>query len=461
MPFATTINPWSGEEIDRHPLATVSDVETTLDTAVAAQRLWAAWSAENRAAAIGRIGEALAADVDALSVLITAEMGKPIAQARAEVEKCAILCAHYAAAADRYLADETIASGQLSARVRLRPLGVVFSITPWNFPVWQLLRFAIPTLLVGNAVTVKPAVNVIGCARRVVAIVETAVGTPSPLQLLLVDHRMAADVIADHRIAGVALTGSDRAGRTVAGLAGRALKPTLLELGGSDAFIVLEDADVGKAAEAAVRARFHNSGQVCIAAKRIIVQQKIAEAFTESFAAATQSLIVGDPTEDVTFIGPMARHDLCRQLDAQMRQWSLNAETILRGGHRDKSHSLFDPAILFDRSGSNVFGAIEAFGPLGVIQSFSSDRAAAELANASPYGLTAMIWSRDVDRAQMLADRLQVGSIFFNMVGMSDPGIPLGGVKASGFGRELGSEGVRAFANVQSLVSLGLSPTIQ
>lgn len=451
---AQSINPWTGERVANYPYVVGRSIEQSLSEAVEVQSWWRRLPAGERTGRLSGLADCLARDRDRLALTITEEMGKPIDQAIAEVDKCELLCRHYADQGEIYLADEPIETEYRDSRVVLAPLGVLFSITPWNFPVWQILRFAVPTLTVGNTVIVKPAPNVVGCAREVVALADEAFGRAGILSLLNVDHPSAAKIIRDERISGVALTGSGRAGAEVAQVAGAALKKCLLELGGSDAFIVLDDADLETAAAAAVEARFFNSGQVCIAAKRILVSEPVYEQFLACFKTKTEQLAVGDPSLSGTFVGPMARQDLretlTRQRDAMVRS---GAKSVIAGGPVAGSGYLFDPAVVTLEPGDLSAGKHEMFGPLAVVQPFENVSEAVRIANSSPFGLTAMIWSKDPAYARRCADELDVGSVFINQKAVSDPRFPIGGVKQSGFGRELGADGVREFANVKTIVT--------
>jgi len=382
-------------------------------------------------------------------------MGKPIAEAEAELDKCAWNCEFYAERAEGFLADEPVQTGAAASWVAYQPLGVVLAVMPWNYPFWQVLRFAAPALMAGDGALLKHSPNVPGCALAIEDLLGRA-GFPAGLfRTLLVGDASVAEttgrLLADPRVAAATLTGSERAGAAVGTAAGRALKKCVLELGGSDPFLVLADADLELAAEAAARARFLNAGQSCIAAKRFIVEEPVADEFEQRFAAAAAALPVGDPLERTTRIGPLARADLLTALERQVEGSVAKGARVLLGGRRLAGPGWFhEPTVLADVTpGMPVFRE-ETFGPVAAVVRAADEEAAVRLANDTPYGLGASLWTRDTDRAQRLGRRIQSGSLFVNALVASDPRLPFGGVKRSGHGRELAAVGIREFTNIRT-----------
>ena len=427
-----------------------------------AQRAFEDWrhtSMEARAVVLRQIAEAIEADEAGLANLITLEMGKPISQALAEVRKSAALCRHCADYSAAYLSSETIRLSDGEATIVPEPIGVVYSVTPWNFPVWQLVRLAIPAIAAGNAVVVKPAPNVVGSAQRLIAAFERS-GAPKGLyQSLCIDHEQSDRLIGDDRIVAVGLTGSERAGSAVAASAGRHLKKVVLELGGSDPFIVLDDADIERAAKVAAVARFQNAGQVCIAAKRILVDRKVAEPFMEAFLAAIGAMKMGDPTRDDVFIGPMARGDLRDEVDRQVSQAvSVGGRVVRPGGPLEGAGYFYDPVVLDGGADSSPFHRDEIFGPAVLVLQLADEAALVSTANATRFGLSASVWTGDPARAAALARRIEAGCVFVNTMSRSDAALPLGGTKRSGFGRELGREGTREYTNLKTIFTADTGP---
>lgn len=451
--FATSRNPATGELIATYPFQTPSEVEQLLDTNAAAFRLWRATPMRERVTAYRRLSATLRDRSDVFAALITAEMGKTLASARAEVEKCAATIEWIADNGPAILADEPVnVEGDDQVHVSFLPIGTILAVMPWNFPLWQVIRASGPIMLSGNGFLLKHAPNVMGSAYALQEAYEAA-GFPKGLFAnLIADNDTVARTIEDPRIAAVTLTGSMRAGSAVAATAGKALKKSLLELGGSDAFIVLADANVDLAVKAAVEARFQNAGQVCLAAKRFIIEQPIAEAFTRKFVAAVRQLKVGNPLDSKNNVGPMARGDLRDELDGQVQRTIAAGATLLLGGKKmDGPGNFYEPTVLANVLPGMAAFDEETFGPVAAITVAENAEHAIALTNTSDYGLGGSLWTQDQVRAQRIARRLETGGVFINGFPATNARIPVGGVKKSGYGRELSHFGLREFTNAQAV----------
>ena len=451
----TTINPATGAVLQHYPAWTPQQVDQALGQAHAAAESWGRQPLETRIAALRRLADELRGQEQAFAQLMTAEMGKPLAEAAGEMEKSAVTALYYAEHAQRLLADERVAIDGVDAWVRYEPIGLVLAVMPWNFPVWQVMRFAIPSIVAGNGVLLKHSPNVTGSALALRQLFVNA-GLPEHLVTALVVAEPEVPqtierLIADDRIAAVTLTGSNRAGAAVGAAAGRAAKKSVLELGGSDAFVVLEDADVPAAAMAAVKARYHNAGQSCVCAKRFIVAEAVAEQFTELFVQGARALVVGDPTKPATQVGPLARADLLEALSQQVERSVAAGAKLLAGGRAMAGEGyFFEPTVLANTGpGMAVFDE-ETFGPVAAIAVAKDDADAARLANATPFGLSVCIWTASTERAVALARRITTGAVFINAITASDARLPFGGTKKSGYGRELAAAGVREFCNIRT-----------
>ena len=447
-----SINPTTEQLVREYPAHDASEVESLIELAGAAFALWRSLGIAGRAPFISRTAQVLRARRAELARLMTEEMGKPIAAAEAEVDKCAGCCDYFAGKASEFLADELIASDAGRSYVRCDPLGAVLAIMPWNFPLWQVVRFAAPALMAGNVGLLKHAPNVPGCALAIESALREAGIPPGVFTSLMIDTPAVEAVIRDPVVRAVTLTGSERAGMAVAQQAGKALKKAVLELGGSDAFIVLKDADVAAVAKAAADARCINSGQSCIAAKRFIVERPLAGEFETAFAAALASLVVGDPVDRATQLGPLARQDLLDNLADQVQRSIAAGARLVVGGRRLPGKGYFyPPTLLADvRPGNPAFDE-ETFGPVAALVIAEDADEAVRLANASKYGLGSSIWTRDTALAERLAGQIDAGCVFINGPVKSDSRLPFGGVKHSGYGRELSLAGIREFVNLKTV----------
>lgn len=447
----SVVNPWSGAVVRRYAYMDAAEVDRRLAVAAEGYATWSARALAERSDGLRALGRVLRERRDSLAALMTAEMGKRMVEALAEVDKCAGLCEYYAEHAAGMLAPKPLPTDARWSELRYQPIGCVFAVMPWNFPLWQVFRFVAPTLMLGNVAVLKHAINVPGCADAIAEAVAAA-GLPAGVFTALhIDNAMAARVIADARIRGVTLTGSERAGRAVAAEAGRHLKKCVMELGGSDPFIVLADADLDVAVATALAARYDNAGQTCIAAKRFILEASIAEAFTERFLAGVACMTVSDPADPACTLAPMARPDLRDGLHAQVQASVARGARLLAGGVAP-SHACSYPATVLDQvpPGSAAY-CEELFGPVASLFTVADAEAAIALANDTRFGLGASLWTRDLDRASVLADRIETGSVFINARVRSDYAMPFGGARQSGFGRELGEPGLHEFANLKSV----------
>ena len=448
-----SINPASGEKVSSFEQMSGDEVQVILQKCSRAQRGWANTPFSERARLLAAVAERLLENKQDYARLMTEEMGKVYPQGIAEVEKCAWGCQYYAEHAEKFLAPEDVATEAQHSFVSYKPLGVVLAVMPWNFPLWQVFRFAAPALMAGNAAILKHAPNVFGCALLIERIFAEA-GLPENLfRSLIVDVPQTTQVIHNPLVAAVSITSSVAAGRAVASEAGKVLKKCVLELGGSDAFIVLEDADIDQAVEVGIVARFQNSGQSCIAAKRFIVLESVYEEFEKKFVDKAGRLKMGDPSEPGVYIGPLARVDLRDGLHDQVQRSVDAGAKLLLGGEVPDGPGAFYPATVLAgvRPGMAAWSE-ELFGPVATLIKVGDEREAIEVANATEFGLGGAVWTRDLARGERIAaDQIQSGAAFVNDMSKSDPRMPFGGIRNSGYGRELSIFGIREFVNVHAV----------
>lgn len=446
-----SINPATGERIARYPTLKVEEVTEKIAGAAQGYTRWRKTDLAARGTRIAQLGDALLRNQETLARLTSQEMGKPLSEARAELAKCARLCDYYTEFGPAMLDPRPVTTRATESYVRYDPLGPILGIMPWNYPVWQVIRFAVPTLFAGNTVLLKHAPNVTGTALALEECFREAGIESGIYTALLAEVSAVEGILRDRRIAGVSLTGSVGAGQAVAELAGRYLKPSVLELGGSDAFIVLADADLDAAAKAAATSRFLNSGQSCIAAKRFLVEDSVHDAFVERLRAHVEALVIGDPMDEATTLGPLARPDLLNQLHRQVTQSIERGARCLVGGHPlEGAGNFYAPTLLTEVTAGMPAFDEETFGPVAAVTRVRDEDDVLTLANASSYGLGAAVFSEGA-RGRALIEALDAGFVALNSIVKSDPRLPFGGVKNSGYGRELAREGLLAFVNTKTV----------
>jgi succinate-semialdehyde dehydrogenase/glutarate-semialdehyde dehydrogenase len=448
----SSINPATEELLAEFEPWSDAQVDAAVDEVAAAQRAWRAMSVEQRAEPMRRAAALLRQRADRYGALLTAEMGKPIVEAEAEVNKCALACEHYAENAAEYLADDPVATESLESYVAYEPLGVVLAIMPWNFPFWQVFRAGAPSLMAGNGIVLKHASNVPQSALATEEVIRDAGFPAGLLRTVLIAGSDTERLVTDPRIAAITLTGSSDVGARIASLAAGQIKRQVLELGGSDPFVVLADANLEHAANTAARARNQNNGQSCIAAKRFIVEEPVADEFGALFADAVRALRVGDPASRDTNVGPLARADVRDTLERQVTESRrMGAAPIVGGERLDGRGWFYAPTILDGVTDAMPAFREETFGPVAAMLRARDVDDAIQLANDTEYGLGAAIWTRDLDAAKGLARRIEAGTVVVNGLVASDPRMPMGGVKRSGYGRELGRHGIWEFTNIQTV----------
>ena len=448
-----TVNPATGERIDRYPEMPPADVQRVLRDVDNAFRSWRETALAERAVPMRAAAAALRRREGELASLMAREMGKPLAQGRAEVQKCAWVCEYYAEHAAAFLADEPVTTDATRSCVAFRPLGVVLAVMPWNFPLWQVFRFAAPGLMAGNTGVLKHASNVMGCALAIESVFGDAGFPAGTFRTLVIGSKRVREVIEAPEVRAVTLTGSGPAGRAVAAAAGAALKKTVLELGGSDPYVVLEDADLDAAATTCVNSRLINSGQSCIAAKRFIVVASVYDEFVRRFTDLMAERRMGDPFEAGVDLGPQARRDLRDELHGQVTASVARGASVLLGGQvPDGSGAFYPPTVLAGVHPGMPAYDEELFGPVAAVIRATDEPEALRVANDSPFGLGAAVFTGDVARGERIArEGLDAGACFVNALVKSDPRLPFGGIKESGYGRELSRFGIREFVNIKSI----------
>jgi len=445
----TSKNPYTGEILEEFTPLGQNALQRKLDISYREFLKWRNEPLSGRLALIDRLGALLLESKETLSQLMTAEMGKPITQALAEIEKCAWLCRYYSEKAGEHLAPRNVATDATKSFVRYDPLGPVLAIMPWNYPFWQVFRFAVPALAAGNTALLKHAPNVGACAGRIERLFAEAGFPEGVFQNLYIEESRVSEAIASPMVRAVTLTGSTRAGRAVGELSGHHLKKMVMELGGSNALVVFPDADLEKTLGVCVEARFQNTGQSCIAGKRLLLHTDIAEEFTSRLVAEVEKLRCGDPLDPETYIGVLAREDLAENLEAQMRRSIKMGAKLACGGSR--KGTFFQPTVLLEVTPEMPVFREETFGPLLAVTTFDSEETAVSLSNRSVYGLGVSVFTEDSERIGRLIPALEEGAVFINSLVRSDPRLPFGGIGASGHGRELSVEGIREFTNIKTV----------
>ncbi|RPI22504.1 MAG: NAD-dependent succinate-semialdehyde dehydrogenase [Acidobacteria bacterium] len=447
-----SLNPATEETIAVYELADEGEIDRVLGRAERAFGAWRRVHLPERQKRMRALAAVLREKKSELAAVITSEMGKPIVESEAEIEKCAWNCDWYSENAADLLANRPAPSAASDSYIQFLPLGTVLAIMPWNFPFWQVYRFAAPALMAGNTAVLKHASNVSGCSLSIAETFRDAGFPEGVFQSILVPGSAVSRLIQDNRIAAVTLTGSEGAGSQVGAEAGRVIKKTVLELGGSDPFIVLADADLETTVKTAVKARFQNTGQSCIAAKRFIVVESVFAEFSRRFAEMVERLRIGPPTDRVTQIGPLARNDLREGIEKQVEASVGQGAEVLVGGHRIAGKGFFyAPTVLTDVVPSMTAGCEEVFGPVAALMKVRDEEEAIRVANDSPFGLGSSLWTTDLEKARRLARQIEAGQVFVNGMVASDPRLPFGGVKKSGYGRELSDFGIREFVNIQTV----------
>ncbi len=444
-----TTNPYSQQILKKYYYDKWDDIEQKIDFAQNAFEAWRLFTVRERCKPILKVAEILRSNIEDYAQMITAEMGKPLSEAKGEIEKCAWLCDYYAEIAPENLAPTPVEGIHDEVYVRYMPTGIILGIMPWNFPFWQVIRFALPALLSGNTCLVKHAPNTSGCSLLIERIFAEA-GLPAGVfQALIADHEDIPKVIAHAAIQGVSLTGSEKAGSIVASLAGKNIKKSVLELGGSDPFIVMADADIRKAVKMALVGRIMNNGQSCIAPKRFIIHEDIYDAFKNEMLLQLEKIKIGNPESSTSRITCLARPDLADKVEAQIQKSIREGAIRLAGGERNGNQ--ITPCVLELNESNNTAFKEEIFGPVFPLIRFSNNEMALSIANDTAYGLGASVWSTNPENAMEIAAHLQAGSVFVNQIVKSDPRLPFGGTKLSGYGRELAQEGLHEFCNIQTL----------
>jgi len=447
-----SINPATGETLKTFEALTNDQIETKLQLAADTFKTHRRTSFEQRTEMMSKAADILESEKRQLGTIMTTEMGKPLKAAIAEAEKCALVCRYYAENAQKHLADQLVETNAAKSYVRFQPLGPVLAVMPWNFPFWQVFRFAAPALMAGNVGLLKHASNVPQCALAIEDVFRRAGFPEGTFQTLLIGSEAVEAILIDTRVVAATLTGSEPAGRSVAAASGKQIKKTVLELGGSDPFIVMPTANLDKAVETAVKARTINNGQSCIAAKRFIIAKDIYDEFSEKFVQDMQALKIGDPMEETTDIGPLATPQILNDLAEQVQKAIDSGARVLTGGHRpDRPGNFYEPTVLDNIDLSTPVSCEEIFGPVAMLFRADNLDEAISIANATSFGLGSAAWTNDTSEQSRFIDELDAGSVFINGMVASDPRLPFGGIKNSGYGRELAEFGIREFVNIKTV----------
>lgn len=443
-------NPYSGKQIAVYNEISATQLNTVIKNTHHAFKTWKDESFEKRSELFMKMAATLRKRKEEYSILITSEMGKIISESRAEIEKCAWLCEYYAENAEHLLKQELIKTDALKSFVSYEPVGIIYGIMPWNFPFWQVLRAAVPTIMAGNTFVLKHAPNVIGCGLAIENLFIDAGFAENIFSNLVIDIDLSEKAIANPFVQGVTLTGSQRAGSAVAALAGKHLKKTVMELGGSDPFIVLNDADITNSCKTGVCSRMLNAGQVCISAKRFIVEEEIFDEFVKEQKALLEKMVLGDPMKDNIDMGPMARLDLLEGIEKQVEISIKMGAKVITGGKRINDNFYAPTLIINVKKGMPIYDE-ETFGPVSVVIPAKNAEEAIRIANDTNFGLGASLWTQDLELAESLAAKIEAGAVFINGMTKSDPRLPFGGIKQSGYGRELGGLGIKEFVNAKTV----------
>ncbi|MFO8146958.1 MAG: NAD-dependent succinate-semialdehyde dehydrogenase [Bacteroidota bacterium] len=442
-------NPFNGEEVGRIKEATKTDIDTILEEASKRFESWKKTDFNHRASLMKNAAKELISNKKEYAETITKEMGKPISQAIAEVEKCAWVCEYYAENAMKQLSDENVKTDAQKSYISYEPIGVVLAVMPWNYPFWQVFRFAAPALMAGNIGVLKHASNVMQSANNIQKIFEKAGFPKGCFQNIPIGSDKVESIIRDKRVKAVTLTGSNSAGSAVASVAGEEIKKSVLELGGSNALVVFKDANIKETVKTCIQARFQNTGQSCIAGKRLILEESIAEKFLELFLKQAKELKSGDPMDEDTYIGVMAREDLAKDLEDQVQQSVKAGAKIILGGKRNGTY--FEPTIITGVTPEMAVFKEETFGPVLSVTTFKNEKEAIQLVNTSSFGLGVSVFTQDIEQVEKLIPEFEDGAVFINELVKSDPRLPFGGTKNSGYGRELSIHGIREFVNIKTV----------
>lgn len=438
-------NPYTGEEIEKYKELSKSKIKKKLKKADKTFSEWGQTDFSRRRKLVQNLAEELRQNKEDYAKTITTEMGKPISQSIGEIEKCAWVCDYYADNGEEHLAPKEIESDAHKSYVTYEPLGVVLAVMPWNFPFWQVFRFATPAMMAGNVGVLKHASNVMGCAEKIEQAFLNAGFPEGCFQNLIIPSKKVDKVIKNKHVKAVTLTGSKPAGSAVASTAGKKIKKSVLELGGSNALVVFEDADIKETVKTCIQARYQNTGQSCIAGKRLLIHESIYNEFVETFLDEASELVSGDPMDENTYIGTLAREDLAEDLEKQLEKSKKKGAKVILGGNRNKTY--FEPTVVINVKKKMPVFKEETFGPLMAITSFKTDMEAIDLVNKTKFGLGVSVFTKDLDRAEAMVPQFEDGAVFVNELVKSDPRLPFGGTKSSGYGRELSEDGIKEFVN--------------